>query len=376
LIDKSLIVADLTANETRYRCLDSIRAYAHHRLDELGQSALVGGRVARRFLKRFGPQLDRIDQQRVYERAVEVDNLRGLVSMLAASDQETAQALACTIIDQAAYMSSALDEGLAYLALLPMDGVNRLCLLTRCATQANNAGNPDFAETLLDDAVALRVALGGEAAWDDVALDHQLGVAAIIRGDSQAALEVAERAATHATTARGRSRAFNLHALVESEFGDSARAQKWFQLSLETDLEMGDINRAMIDYSNLAENALRAGDGPAAAQHQRHALGIAQQLGNELVIAFSGIVSARLAAATGRWADATRLHAHAIITLTRLNCPLYPSDQASSDRFLEEARAALGLDAFTRLNAEGESLAMTGAVALADAILTAESSSS
>jgi len=376
LIDKSLIVADLTANETRYRCLNSIRAYARCRLDEVGQSALVGGRVARRFLARFGPQLDRIDQQRVYERAVEVDNLRGLISILAASDQETAQALACTIIDQAAYVSSALDEGLAYLALLPMDSVNRLCLLTRCATQANNAGNPTFAETLLDEAVALRVALGGEAAWDDVALDHQLGIAAIIRGDSQAALEVAERAAAHATTARGRSRAFNLHALVESEFGEPARAQKWFQLSLETDLEMGDINRAMIDYNNLAENALRAGDGSAAAQHQRHALGIAQQLGSELVIAFSGIVSARLAATTGRWADATRLHAHGIITLERLNCPLYPGDQASSDRFLEEAQAALGPDAFTRLHADGESFAMTDAVALADDILTAESSSS
>lgn len=369
LVDKSLVEVDLTANDTRYRCLYSIRSYAREQLDSQSATAKVAGRLAEHFLERFGPQLDSLDQYRIHERSIEIDNVRGLITMLSPFDQETAQALACIAIAQASYTSSVIDEGLAYLASLPANSVHRVALLVLCAAQALNSGDTKLAMTLLDKAIALRLELAGEAPWDEMHLEQQLGIVAVIRGNPRAALQLAEEALDRATSPRGRERLLNLHAIAATELGDDRQAREFARKALEEGLVRGNVASVMINYCNLAEVALRLGDLTDAAQQQLHGDRIAQQLGKESVIAFSMIIAGRLTATADRWADATRLCANASAVLARNNTPLYPSDQAIVDQLLEHARNALGLEPFKKHYDEGGSLHMSDAIALTGTVL-------
>ncbi len=114
---------------------------------------------------------------------------------------------------------------------------------------------------------------------------------------------------------------------------------------------------------------MRCDDLADASRQQTHALAIAQQLGSEMVVGFSAIIGARLAATAERWTEATELCAHASATLRRNNTPLYPSDQAITDLLLENAKHALGPDAFAQHCAEGESSDMSDAIILTESIL-------
>jgi tetratricopeptide (TPR) repeat protein len=367
LVDKSLVEVDLTA--TRYRCLHSIRTYSREHLEAQDAANVVADRLARHFLERFGPQLDWLDLDQLHERSTEIDNVRGLIALLGHVDQHTSQALACIVLEQAGLTSGRLDEGLAYVASLPSKSTHRIALLAGCATQALNGGDTKVARTLLDEAIALRLELGTEAPWDELRIEHLLGLVSLIEGDPQAAMEIAEGALDVVTSPRARARLFSLHAAASIELGDDVQARESSRKSLAGRRVAGSIEDVMIDYCNLAETAMRCDDLADASQQQTLALTIAQQLGSELVVAFSAIIAARLAATAERWTEATHLCAHASATLRRNNTPLYPSDQAITDLLLENAKHALGPDAFAQHCAEGESSDMSDAIILTESIL-------
>ena len=368
LVDKSLVEVDLNANGTRYRCLHSIRSYAREQLDSRGATGLVADRLARHFLERFGPQLASLDHEQLSERSTEIDNVRGLIAMLAPFDQGSAQMLACVVVAHADYDSSELDEGIAHLASLPAKTVQRVALLAGCANRAINGGDTTVAMDLLEEATALRRELGAEAPWDEFRIEQLLGFIAVLRGRPEDALRLIETA-RDVNSARGRARLFNLHAIVASELGETLRARESSRKALEEGLAVGSIISVMAEYCNLAEMSMRCSDTTDAARQQLNAHRLAQQLGSEMVLACSAIIAARLAATAERWAEATQLCAHATAVLRRNNTPLFPSDRAITDLLLQNAHDALGADTFTMRRAEGESSDMSAAIALTGSIL-------
>jgi predicted ATPase/class 3 adenylate cyclase len=367
LVDKSLVAIDPSANDTRYRCLHTIRTYARNQLDD-GEASAVASRLARHFLNRFGPQIVQA-QQHVHERTFEIDNVRGLIALLARSDQEAAQLLACAVLDPAVHTSMLLDEGLALLASLPAKSVARIGLLVRCAGQATNRGDERIARSLLDEAIVLRRELGGEAPWDELYIESELGFS-VLQVDPHAALDIATDSLARVATASGRARIFTLHALAAGELGDHAAAYESSQQVLAESLARGSVTSAMPSYCNLAEYALRLGNPTEAAAQQLRALDIALQVGSELVIAVSTIIAARLAAASYEWGTATRLCANALASFARLDFHMLPTDGAMIDQLLENASNVLGPDTFAEFHGEGAALAPDDAIALTKRTLT------
>src|SRR5204863_897420 len=80
LVARSLVIADTSAAGARYRLLETTRAYATEKLDEVGESELCRRRHAEHFSDYFGPapedwlrQPD-VDWRNMY--VPELDNLR------------------------------------------------------------------------------------------------------------------------------------------------------------------------------------------------------------------------------------------------------------------------------------------------------------
>ena len=95
LANKSLLNVDATAGSTRYRCPETVRTFAR-RHDPDRDIAIAAHRLATWYLDRLGPgcALDRVWMARMSE---EVDNLRGLLSLVASSETSIAQQLAWSI---------------------------------------------------------------------------------------------------------------------------------------------------------------------------------------------------------------------------------------------------------------------------------------
>ncbi len=84
LVDKSLVVADMDANEPRYQMLETIRQYAQEKLDEAGESSLARDRhliYFRRLAEQAKPQLISSQQLVWLDRLeIELDNIRAALS--------------------------------------------------------------------------------------------------------------------------------------------------------------------------------------------------------------------------------------------------------------------------------------------------------
>ena len=76
LVEKSLLTADRSANDTRYRFLESVRVFAHGLLVDRGEAGHAARGAAAWLLERVGPWC-RLDRTWVGIAATELDNLRG-----------------------------------------------------------------------------------------------------------------------------------------------------------------------------------------------------------------------------------------------------------------------------------------------------------
>ena len=120
---------------------------------------------------------------------------------------------------------------------------------------------------------------------------------------------------------------------------------------------------------NLAEIALRLGDASAAAHHQHACLQLAIALGQPVMLAYSLIVAARLAAAGGDWATASRLHAKASAMLEETGWSLYDDDLRATEQLRADARIQLGAGAFAAAVSTGAAMETPAAAAVADDVL-------
>lgn len=372
LVDRSLVTADLTANATRYRLLETIRSYGRKLLDEARETRRVAVRLAESFLDRLGPWFP-ADRRWTREVGEELDNLRALVAILAPEHTELAQQLACSIgrhHDASQTFREGVDELTRLAGSLDRPSAARVSLLTTLADLHLRTGNVEPAVELVEMAEALRREYGVPD-WDDVAVDRTRGEIARRRGDLSGAVDIARTALARPLTDRGRSRMYNLLGTASAALGDFDVAYDACQRELELNQLLGYEGYIASAHGNLAEVALRLGDIPAAARHQRSCLEMAVSQGSTAMVAFSLIVAARVAGWREEWVIAASLHAKAESLLEETGLVIYEDDRRESEALLARVGDELGDDGLGEAVAAGKAIPVPEAVAMADAVLDA-----
>ncbi|MEY2402926.1 MAG: hypothetical protein QOD38_477, partial [Acidimicrobiaceae bacterium] len=372
LVDKSLVVADLTANETRYRLLESIREFAAQRLDDAPRTA-ASVRLAEWYLARIGPE-HRYERGWASDVSVDVDNLRALVPRLATAAPEDAQRIAYVIarhLEREQRFRAAIEELTRLLDELPERTPTRISLWTTLGDLNLRLGQVDAAQRALSEAEALRDTIGPPPEWDDVTIERTRGEIASRSGDNEWAVAAAQRALAGPLTLLGRARMSSQLGIAALELGDVDTALEAFAQERDAYQQLGEPLLVASATGNLAEAALQGGDQPGAARHQRACLTLGLEIGAPVLAAFSMIVAARLAALRDDWTTATTLHGHADLILENTGMVLYDADRRLSDEMLKAARQALGDAAFLAACDAGRALDLPTAAAQTDGVLAA-----
>ena len=164
LVEKSLVTVDLSANETRYRLLETVRARLRFLLDEAGETLATALRLTDWWLARVGPW-HHTDRETSGEIEVELDNLRALVTLIAPHDESRAQQLVCSI-GRHYYAALASSDRIAelsrYVADLPTPSPARVSMLGTLALMQVHRGDIDAARATL--ALGEREQAGGRRA--------------------------------------------------------------------------------------------------------------------------------------------------------------------------------------------------------------------
>jgi non-specific serine/threonine protein kinase len=353
LADHSLLVRIDAANETRYGMLETIRAYASHHIDQLDRVA-TATRIALALLDRVGPW-GPITDAWMDEMRVEVDNLRGVIPILANNEPEIAQLLALAILgflDRDADYISGAREADRYVSELTAHTVARSVLLAQAAGLHHRLGDFDT-EPLLDEAQMLVDELGDEPDWASGSIGVQRTERLAALGQLDAALTIATEALQSDLPDRGRWIWLQEVGLLTME-DDPAQAVGYYEQALS--LIARDEPAAMaMSHSNIAEGLMRLGEHRRAAEHQLEALRLGEQLGMPILVGLSLVVAARLRAADGEWKDAIRLHGAADRIIEESGAALYPDDVALSDEMLGQAKGHVG-DAYEQMWAQGREL--------------------
>jgi predicted ATPase/class 3 adenylate cyclase len=359
LVDNSLVVADLTANATRYRLLETFKEYGRRLLEDHDEAEAIAERVANAMLQRLGPwQTPGSDW--LAEVDTEADNLRGLIALISTSNPEVAQELACTLArhhDATQSFRDGIEEISNYVTALLEPTPTRVSLLAGLADLHLRIGEVGAARSLIDEAAELRQHLGAPD-WDDVGVDRTQGEVARRSGDLTGAVDIAQEALERASTDRGRSRMYNLLGTTSAALGDMTTAYEACTSELDLNKAVGHDAYVASAHGNLAEIAMRLGDVPEAARHQGATLSLAVAQGSTAMVAFSMIMAARIAGQREDWEAAALLHGHGEQLLEQLGLVLYEDDRRESDELVAAARTALGDEAFLQIDTAGRNMSV------------------
>ncbi len=362
LMDKSLVVADVAADETRYRMLTIVRRFARARLDDCSETTGVARRVADSYVDRLGPERD-VEHYWLGEMTIEIDNLRALIALLAPTDAEHAQLLACSIL-QYHDITQSLHEGIAEAISFERDLVAetpaRIGLLACVAKLYGRSRDVDACEAAITEADGLRETLA-EPPWAAGMLANTAGLALLHRGGSDAALALADRELASPSSDLAQARMLNLKAIAASVGGRFDLAEDALIAGLEVERRLGSGREIATTYANLAETALRRGDTRAAAAHQLACLDLAPQIGNTLFVALSLMTAGRMVAGDDD-VTAVALHTRGDMLFTDAGLVPIADDQAVSDAMLSASRQRLGVEAYDDAVRTGRALDLGDAI--------------
>jgi predicted ATPase/class 3 adenylate cyclase len=366
LANKSLLNIDTTAGGTRFRFPETVRTFAR-RHDPAGDITPAARRLATWYLERLGPTcaLDRGWMARMGE---EVDNLRGLISLLANDDPSIAQQLAWSIGQHHDLLQSyrhGIEEVARHVAQLDAPTPSRVGLLTLLADLRLRVGEIDLASSALTDAQTLQHEVGSPP-WDEVAVERTEGELALRSGDHKRAARLAKEVLQRSLPDRGQGRMWNLLGIARFAGGDHAGAAAAFEFELAAWQRLGREALQVSAHGNIAEALLTSGDRSGAAHHQRQCLQLALRYGQPLMTVYSLMVAARLAADDSLWATAVRLQIAADEQLALIGSVMYAADRDAADTVLAEAAARLGHDEFEKEQRRGRSDPLDSFLTLAD----------
>ncbi len=369
LVDKSLIAADLSDSATRYRLFESVQQYSMRLLidndDPVRFATALGGWL-----------LDRAAPWHVNDRrwlgnvAIELANIRKIVDLVAQVKPEMAQQLMVTLgryHDAVQSYRAGVESLTRAAAALVTPTPSRVALLVSLAELHLRTGDIDAAEVSLDEARRTESQVGTPR-WDDVALDRLAGEIATRRGQYELASQIAETTLERDLSDLGSARMWSLLGIARCALGNLDEGQQALEKALAIYVDVDQVSQIGIAHSNVAEAAWRRGDVGTAAKHQRACLENALTIGQRVVVGYSLIMAAHIAAKTGEWATAIQLRAAAEMLVLEAGHQLYEDDQAAFDAMTKRASSELG-SAVADIQLEyGREMDIIDAAALATAL--------
>jgi predicted ATPase len=375
LVDDSLVVAYETAQDGRFRLLESIKAYALDRLGDGAEAAAVRERHLAYFLalaEQAREELTGADQQTWLVRLeAEHDNLRAALAWArdhpGADDALARLAVALTNYwwirghyqEGRAWLTAALDR-------LAPESPARIRILSGLGTLSWLQGDYPAASGFYAAAM-----VAAEASGDRVALASAMGnvgIVALEQGD----LETASPLLAEALAV---SREFGPEivgpALINQSLaltgrGDYATAEQALAEAVEIFRKLGDLWRLATALINLGEAERRQQELGRAERSLRESLQLARQIEDResIAYAFEGLASVAAAQACG--IRATRLWGAAEALREATGNPRPPASGLTTyEDDVALVRERLGQRPFTTSWAEGRSMLLAEAVAYA-----------
>lgn len=366
LVDKSLIAADFSDSATRYRLFESVQQYALRLLIDNDDPVGCAVALARWLLDRVGPWHVN-DRRWLGQVAVEAANIRNVVDLISDDEPELAQQLMCSMgryRDTMQMFSTGIEELALACDRLTAASPSRVVLLASLADLYLRMSRTDDADRVLRQAQRLQRSVGA-ADWNDVALERPTGESASQRGDFEEAVKIAEATLRRSISRRGAARMWNLLGIAQFSLGRQEEGLAAFEQELACYEALGTAPHIGSAHGNIAEAAWRMGDVRAAAVHQQACLDGALALGQDVSIAYSLIMAARLAAHSGNWPEAVQLQARAEVILRTAGHQMYDDDRATSSELLRQAQAELGPEQVRSCTELGEQLSVVESAALA-----------
>jgi len=374
LVDKSLVLFEERARETRYRLLETVRQYAAEKLEESGEETEVRRRQADFFVglaERAAPELKGHEQVAWLGRLeTEHDNLRTAMRfLLDRGHSEAVSRLAWALWfflrahghqgEWYRYTGEALEEGEAPSAeararLLCVRGVTSYGLESVEGTERLwEQSAALFRQT--EDESGLAMALGGVA------------LMALARGEMERSTALFEEGLSLYREVGNEWGACSILAhlgLIPLSRGDYALAARYFEEALEGSREMGDGLISSVALHNLAWTTRLQGDAERAAKLYVDGLGIAVELGDEAGVAYCLEGIASLVATDAQPEHKARLFGASQAILESVGTPLYVQiqDRDVYDRAVEELRSRLGEEAFETAWLEGRAMTLEQAL--------------
>jgi predicted ATPase len=375
LVDKSLLVQkDQPDGNSRFRMLEIVKEYSLERLEESGEAEAVRERHARFFLvlaEAAEPELLGARQAEWLIRLEEEhDNLRSALRWSIEHAPETALRLAGAIWrlwDRHGHLT----EGSRWLgAVLEKTSQTatpaRVKALLGAGQMAWQLGDLEAARAFVEE--SLRV---GRETGDKLLIARAcngLGAVAMMQSDLAAArslfeecLVVSREAGDKRMTAVALSNLGN----VADEQGDYAAARPLCEEALALARQAGNKYMLTTNLHNLGSIAFHERDFMNSQRYHVECLTLAQELGDKRMITLSLNGFAALAAKSGAWEKSARLSGAAEVVRESIGYEPTPGSRNFRDQLLKEARAALGEQAFSQAIAEGRTLRVEEAVALA-----------
>ena len=318
LVDKSLVLRDEAAGESRYQLLEPLRQYAVERLNEAVDAEAIRKRHGYWYLalaQQARPKLTGTSQSEWLTRLDrDLPNLRLALDWAGREDQEVGLRIAAAL-GPYWLVRGHLREGHARLVELlardttaPSDPAVRAAALQEAAVLARRLGDMAAAETMGEAGLALWREL--EDRRGVAAATGQLAILARYRGDYQRARELHEEGlvARRALGDRqGIAAALTNLGVVAHAAGEYEEACHSFSEGLALFRELDDARGIAVSLNNLGEALLHRGVLQEAERLGREALQRGQTLGDRTVIAAALHVLAETAGEQGRMEEARGL---------------------------------------------------------------------
>jgi predicted ATPase/class 3 adenylate cyclase len=375
LVEKSLVIADIDGG--RYRMLETVRQYALEHLREAGDEETTRTRHLERcvllaeqaFPELAGPQqglwLRRLDEDR--------DNLLAAIAWSGSGDARASSGLRLVYALRPYWINRGLltlghQVTIAVLGwpALRSRTIERCRALFGAGQLCFFSGRDAEARTCLTESLEIARELGRS---DVVARALQpLGMACLGEGDLGAArayLEEALALAREQGDLRELAGALNSVAMLRRMEGRLTDAEAMYRHTVEAARTVGNQESIAIGLLNLAIVQVLSGRNDEAGPSLLEADAIGRQIGSRPVERSFLEVCAGVAAAVGDFERAALYYGSAEMQREETGLRRDPADEAFLVQAIDAARAALGADAFARIEARGR--AAPGALVLEQA---------
>lgn len=355
LTEKSLVLPVVGDGTTRYRLLETVRAFAREAMVSAGELDEVQQQLGQWYRSIFDPRIP-LTREAASRLSDEVETLRVLTLELATVDPGLAQWLGWSL--GAFYNLRDLGRAHAELSplieLLSVEGEAVLGFLAIAVNAAAKLGFLDRAEEMLGVADQLRndmpsVVIGVGS------LANSATLVKVFQGDFEAGHAIAVGALPDADDIE-RLPLFQILGAIQSELGDLDAAGASFDDVRRIAVGLGALDIQAVATGSLAEVKHRVGDLAEARALTGDALAMAHEAGLRAQAAFGIVGVARLTADAGHPAVAVRLHAAAERVLAETGQLLFGIDREISEAMKAAAKETLGSAAFDQAEAEGAAM--------------------